>query len=164
MKRHPAEILLINCCCCCCCYYYYYYYYYYHLCSLSTVHSYDLYHIHRHCDTSCANRLNSHLTCFQWGFIAQLVGVMGSNPVGASEFFLGFISNCLSYFTTAKRPLSLLFTLDSSEPAQSVYHSFSCNKQKGFCYYFARTGINTWYILSVYIRNISFVNSKNGHY
>ena len=27
---------------------------------------------------------------------------MGSNPVGASEFFLGFISNCLSYFTTAK--------------------------------------------------------------
>ena len=28
--------------------------------------------------------------------------VMGSNPVGASEFFLGFICNCLSYFTTAK--------------------------------------------------------------
>ena len=28
--------------------------------------------------------------------------VMGSNPVGASEFFLGFICNCLSCFTTAK--------------------------------------------------------------
>ena len=28
--------------------------------------------------------------------------VMGSNPVGASEFFLSFICNCLSYFTTAK--------------------------------------------------------------
>ena len=27
---------------------------------------------------------------------------MGSNPVGASEFFLGFLCNCLSYFTTAK--------------------------------------------------------------
>ena len=41
--------------------------------------------------TSC----NSHLTCFRRGFIAQLVEhrtgiaeVMGSNPVGASEFFL----------------------------------------------------------------------------
>ena len=28
--------------------------------------------------------------------------VMGSNPVGASEFFLGFLCNCLSYFTTTK--------------------------------------------------------------
>ena len=27
--------------------------------------------------------------------------VMGSNPVGASEFLLGFICNCLIYFTTA---------------------------------------------------------------
>ena len=27
---------------------------------------------------------------------------MGLNPVGASDFFLGFIRNCLSYFTTAK--------------------------------------------------------------
>ena len=27
---------------------------------------------------------------------------MGSNPVGASEFFLGFNCNCLSCFTTAK--------------------------------------------------------------
>ena len=27
---------------------------------------------------------------------------MGLNPVGASEFFLGFLCNCLSYFTTAK--------------------------------------------------------------
>ena len=27
---------------------------------------------------------------------------MGSNPVEASEFFLGFLCNCLSYFTTVK--------------------------------------------------------------
>ena len=54
--------------------------------------------------------MNSHLTCFQQGFIAQLVEhfctgimeVMGSNTVGAIEFFLGFICNCLSYFITAR--------------------------------------------------------------
>ena len=28
--------------------------------------------------------------------------VMGLNPVGPSEIFLGCICNCLSYFTTAK--------------------------------------------------------------
>ena len=28
--------------------------------------------------------------------------VMGSNPVGASEYFLGFLCNCLSYFATVK--------------------------------------------------------------
>ena len=27
---------------------------------------------------------------------------LGANPVEASEFFLGFICNCLSYFTTVK--------------------------------------------------------------
>ena len=49
------------------------------------------------------------MTCYQRGFIAQLVEhctgimeVMGSNFIGASAFFLGFICNCLSYFTTAK--------------------------------------------------------------
>ena len=43
------------------------------------------------------------------GFIAQSVEqrtgiaeVMGSNLVEASDFFLGFLCNCLSYFTTAK--------------------------------------------------------------
>ena len=42
-------------------------------------------------------------------FIAQLVErrtsiaeVMASNPIEASDFFLGFVCNCLSYFTTAK--------------------------------------------------------------
>ena len=50
-------------------------------------------------------KLNSHLTCFQRGFIAQLVEhhtgvaeVMGLYPVGASEFFLGYICNCLSCY------------------------------------------------------------------
>ena len=39
---------------------------------------------------------------------------MGSNPVGASEFFLGFICNCLSYFTTAKISFSVInWSLDS---------------------------------------------------
>ena len=51
---------------------------------------------------------NSQLTCSRGGFIAQslehrpgIAEVMGSNPVGASEYFLGFLCNCLSYFTTA---------------------------------------------------------------
>ena len=63
-------------------------------------------------------KLNSHLTCFQWGFIAQSVEhrtgiaeVMGSNPIGASEFFLGFICNCLSYFC---------FTQESSSGSQGI--------------------------------------------
>ena len=52
-------------------------------------------------------KLNSHLTCFQRGFVAQLVEhrtgiaeVMGSNPVGheAPGFFLGFLCNCFSCF------------------------------------------------------------------
>ena len=61
----------------------------------SAVHSYDLYHIHL-TSFSLYNgyKLNSHLTCFQRGFIAQLVEhrtiiaeIMGWNPVGASEYF-----------------------------------------------------------------------------
>ena len=77
----------------------------FHFYSSSAVHSYDLYCIH--IMSYNGYKLNSHLTCFQWGFIAQLVehctGIvedMGPNPVGASEFFLGFICNCLSYFIT----------------------------------------------------------------
>ena len=52
-------------------------------------------------------KLNSHLTSSQEGFIAQLaehhiniVEVMGLNPVEA--FFLGFLYNCLSCFTSVK--------------------------------------------------------------
>ena len=44
-------------------------------------------------------------SCFQRGFVAQLAehstgitDVMGSNPVEASEFFLGFLCNCFSCF------------------------------------------------------------------
>ena len=46
----------------------------FHLHSLSTVHSYDLYHLHI-MSFSSYNRykLNSHLTCYQWGFTAQSV-------------------------------------------------------------------------------------------
>ena len=32
-----------------------------------------------------------------------------SNPVGTSEFILDFISNCLSYFTTAKISFTSIF-------------------------------------------------------
>ena len=63
----------------------------------SAVHSYDLYHIHLTSFSSYNGyKLNSHLTCFQRGFIAQSVEhrtgvaeVLGSTPVGASEFFSG---------------------------------------------------------------------------
>ena len=56
---------------------------------VSAVYNYDLYHMHI-ISLSLYNgyKLNSHLTCFQRGFIAQLVEhrtgiaeVMGSNPV-----------------------------------------------------------------------------------
>ena len=46
-----------------------------------------------------------HMSCFIAQSVEHHTGiaeVMGSNTVGASEFFLGFICNCLSYFTTAK--------------------------------------------------------------
>ena len=48
--------------------------------------------------------MNSHLTCLTQSVEHRtgIAEVMGSNPVGASEFFLGFLCNCLSYFTTAK--------------------------------------------------------------
>ena len=87
----------------------------FHLYALSAVHIYDLYHMHI-ISFSSYNRykLNLLLTCFQWGFIAQLVEhhtgiteVMGSNPVGVlgffwtffatafkSCFFLDFLCNC----------------------------------------------------------------------
>ena len=61
-------------------------------------------------------KLNSHLTCFPWG--AQLVEhctsiaeIMGSNPSGASEFFLGFLCNCLSDFITARITFTCSFML-----------------------------------------------------
>ena len=71
--------------------------------------SYDFYHI---LFTSFSSyngyKLNSQLTYYRQGFIAQsvehrtgIVEVMGSNPVEASELFLGFICNCLSYSITA---------------------------------------------------------------
>ena len=82
----------------------------FHFYSLSTVHMYDLYHIHI---TSLSSyngyKLNSQMTCSRRGFIAQLVEhhngiaeVMGSDSVGASEFILGLLCNCLSCFTTSK--------------------------------------------------------------
>ena len=52
-------------------------------------------------------KLNSLLTYYQQGFIAQLVEhctsiveVMSLNPVEASDFFLDFLCNCFSCFIT----------------------------------------------------------------
>ena len=58
------------------------------------------------------------MTCFQQGFIAQLVEhhngiteVMGSNPVRASEFFLGFICNCFSYYITVRITFTRMYVM-----------------------------------------------------
>ena len=98
--------------------------------SSSSVHSYDLclYHIHFTSFSSYNGyKLNSHLTCFRRGFTAQSVEhrtgtaeVMGSNPVGASEFFLGLICNYLSYFTTAKISFTSINTLVHNLTSRSV--------------------------------------------
>ena len=79
----------------------------YTVCCRRRHHNHHRHHHHHIHFTSFSSyndyKLNLYLTCFQWGFIAQLVEhrtgiteVMGSNPIGASEFFLGFICNCLS--------------------------------------------------------------------
>ena len=85
----------------------------FHLYSLSAVHSHDLYYIQIVSFSSYNGyKLNSaHLTCFQRrGFITQLVEhrtgiaeIMCSKPpVEGSEFFLGFLCNCLSCFIIAR--------------------------------------------------------------
>ena len=69
--------------------------------------------------------MNSHVTCFQRGFIAQSVehrtgiaDVMGSIPIGASEVFLGFICNSLSYFISVRITFTfiLLSAVHSCDP------------------------------------------------
>ena len=62
-------------------------------------------------------KLNS--PCFRRGFIAHRTGiaeVMGSNPIGASEFFC----NCLSYFTTAK--IFHFYFLSAVHDSCDLYH------------------------------------------
>ena len=75
-------------------------------------------------------KLNSHLTCFRRGFIAQsaehrtgIAEVMGSNPVGTSEFFLGFICSCLSCFTTAKISFTSIIYLQFTHMIFIIYTS-----------------------------------------
>ena len=62
------------------------------------------------------------------GLIAQLVEhctgiteatVMGSNPVGASEFFLGFICNCIIFILHNCEDHFHLYSL-------STVHSYTC--------------------------------------
>ena len=81
-------------------------------------------------------KLNLQLTYSHGGFIAQSVehragiAVMGSNPVGASEFFLGFICNCLSYFTTVNISFSVIVVvvviIIIIVAAVAVIHCISC--------------------------------------
>ena len=96
------------------------------LAAIHSAHTYDLYHIHI---TSLSPyngyKLNSHLTCFQRGFIAQLVEhctsimeVMGLNPFAPSEFFLGFLCNWFSCFITARITFTCKKNYVSSSPPQ----------------------------------------------
>ena len=88
---------------------------------------YDLYQIHFMSFSSYNGyKLNSHLTCFQQGFIAQSVehrtGIaegMGSNPIGASEFLLGFICNS---FITERITFIYLYSL-STVHSYDLYHN-----------------------------------------
>ena len=79
--------------------------------SLSAIHSYDIYCIHITPFSSYNGyKLNSHLTCFR--FITQSVDrAMGSNPIGASDFYLEFICNCLSYITSQLQRSRLLLVV-----------------------------------------------------
>ena len=92
-----------------------------HFYSLSTVHSYDLYHIHFTSFSSYNGyKLNLHLSCLRPSFIAQSVEhrtgiaeVMGSNPVGASELFWALFVTAL-VTSQLQRSLSLVFSIRSS--------------------------------------------------
>ena len=50
--------------------------------------------------------------------------VMGSSPIEASEFFLGFICNCLSYFTTAKISFTSILYLQFTHMIFIIYIHF----------------------------------------
>ena len=87
-------------------------------------------------------KLNSHLTCFRRSFITQSVEhrtgiaeVMGSDPVEASDFFLGFVCNCLSYFTTAKISFtSILYPQFTHTIFVSHIHFTALSTCYCFCY------------------------------
>ena len=76
----------------------------FHFHSLSAVHSYDLYHIYIMLFSSYNGyKLNSYLICFVAQSVEPRTGVaevMGSNPVGESEFFqlLRLLHNCEDLF------------------------------------------------------------------
>ena len=97
--------------------------------SLSAVHSHDLYNIHfRSFSSYNWYKLNSHSTCFRRGFIAQSVEhrtgiakVVGLNPVGDSEFFLGFICNYLSYLATVKISFNSILYLQFTHMIFIIY-------------------------------------------
>ena len=55
--------------------------------------------------------------------------VMGSNPFGASEFFLGFICNCLSYFMTARDTFTFILYPQCSHMIFII--CTSCHSQLG---------------------------------
>ena len=82
------------------------------------------------------------MTCSHGGFIAQSVEhrtgiaeVMGSNPVGASDFFLGFLCDCLSYFTTAKITFTSIYCICLEKTA----HALSVHKTRDTIHSFLTT-------------------------
>ena len=76
----------------------------FHLYSLSAVHSYDLDHIHMMSFSSIELTLGLLPVRFYSSteHCTGTVDVMGSNSIEVSEFFPGFICNCLSYYITAR--------------------------------------------------------------
>ena len=96
--------------------------------SLSAVHIYDLYHIHI---TSLSSyngyKLNSLLTCFQQGFIPQLVEHCTSivevmDPFGVSELFFGLSLQLLKLLRNGKITFtSTIFSL--------CYFKLPCHRQ-----------------------------------
>ena len=106
------------------------------------LHNYMVYrHIHIMSFSSYnAYKLNSPMTCFQRGFIAQSVEhctifaeLMGLNPVGASEVFLGFLCNCLSCLTTVKMPFTWEFICITKDKLPNSKDSYSSKyRQKRF--------------------------------
>ena len=55
----------------------------------------------------------------------NIAEVMGSDPVGASEFFLGFICNYLSYFTTVKISFTSILYPQFTHMIFIIYTSYS---------------------------------------
>ena len=69
-------------------------------------------------------KLNSHLTCFQRGFIAQSVEHhTGITEIMVSNFFWALFCNCLSYCMTAKTSFTSVHTNVVVTQAYQIHHT-----------------------------------------